>query len=342
MLALQVALSALGNGLTLLVVALLLRDARHILSARIAVALFSCSIGYSIIMLDGSLHLVRPVVQGAVVLNAFTASLGWLFGRALLEDDFHLGRLEWSVFGALTTLALGANLEVFGIAWPGQDLVRLVGYYASLAVMAHVAWIALSGFRNDLVNARRLARAWFLLFVILSYVVLMVMDALAFSTVWLGVVYDVTTILINVSIVLWAGELRLQQLAPDAPAPAVPSLTPQQAKAWRKLEALMEHEHVYREPGLSIRALSARLGLPEHQLRALINGALGHRNFAAFLNGYRLTEARTALSDPEEGRSILVIALDSGFQSLSTLNRAFRREYDETPSDFRRRHVSTI
>jgi hypothetical protein len=37
--------------------------------------------------------------------------------------------------------------------------------------------------------------------------------------------------------------------------------------------------------------LSAKLSVPEYRLRRLINQKLGHRNFSAFVNGYRLSEA---------------------------------------------------
>jgi hypothetical protein len=41
-----------------------------------------------------------------------------------------------------------------------------------------------------------------------------------------------------------------------------------------------------------------RLGLPEYRLRQLINQGMGYRNFAAFLNFYRIADTKTALADP--------------------------------------------
>jgi AraC-like DNA-binding protein len=68
----------------------------------------------------------------------------------------------------------------------------------------------------------------------------------------------------------------------------------------------------------------------------LINGQLGYRNFAAFLNGYRLDEVKAALNDPtQRGVPILTIALDAGFGSLGPFNRAFREAEAMTPSEFR-------
>ena len=65
----------------------------------------------------------------------------------------------------------------------------------------------------------------------------------------------------------------------------------------RRLDHLMSVERIYRQEGLTIAVLAARLDLPEHRLRQVINEGLGHRNFNAFLNRYRIDEAKAALSD---------------------------------------------
>lgn len=106
-------------------------------------------------------------------------------------------------------------------------------------------------------------------------------------------------------------------------------------------------ERAYRREGLTIGSLSARLGVPEYRLRQLINEGLGHRNFNAFLNGYRIEDAKTALADPEQRDvPVLTIAMDAGFQSLGPFNRAFKASTDLTPTEFRRlalaRHASTV
>jgi hypothetical protein len=87
----------------------------------------------------------------------------------------------------------------------------------------------------------------------------------------------------------------------------------------------MTVDRAYRQEGLSIGQVALRLGLPEYRLRQLINQGLGYRNFAAFLNFYRIADAREALADPAAQAEvpILTIALDAGFNSLGPFNRAF-------------------
>jgi AraC-like DNA-binding protein len=105
----------------------------------------------------------------------------------------------------------------------------------------------------------------------------------------------------------------------------------------RRLERRMTVERAYRREGLAIGPLAAELGVPEYRLRQLINEGLGHRNFNAFLNRYRLDEAKAALADPEQKDvPVLTIALDAGFQSIGPFNRAFKADTDLTPTEFRR------
>jgi AraC-like DNA-binding protein len=84
---------------------------------------------------------------------------------------------------------------------------------------------------------------------------------------------------------------------------------------------------------LTIGSLSAELGVPEYRLRQLINEGLGHRNFNAFLNRYRIEEAKAALADAGQKEvPVLTIAMDAGFQSLGSFNRAFKAATDLTPN----------
>lgn len=105
-----------------------------------------------------------------------------------------------------------------------------------------------------------------------------------------------------------------------------------------RLEHVMTTERTYRQEGLTIGLLAARLRMPEYRLRTLINDGLGHRNFNAFLNRYRLDEAKAALADVSQTEvPVLTIALDAGFQSLAPFNRAFKADTGLTPTEFRRK-----
>jgi AraC-like DNA-binding protein len=107
-----------------------------------------------------------------------------------------------------------------------------------------------------------------------------------------------------------------------------------------ELEVLMASEG-WRREGLAIGDLARQLGVPEHRLRRLINQRLGYRNFADFLNGYRIEAAKRRLADPGEARvTVAAIAFDLGYGSLGPFNRAFRAATGATPTEWRRRALA--
>jgi AraC-like DNA-binding protein len=125
----------------------------------------------------------------------------------------------------------------------------------------------------------------------------------------------------------------------DAPPASKPKTTPQAVNALllNRLEQLMTKECIFRQERLTIGALASRLAVPEERLRRAINEGLGYRNFNAFINHYRLEDAKTALSDPSQRDvPVLTIAMEAGFESLGPFNRAFKADTGMTPTEYRR------
>jgi len=97
----------------------------------------------------------------------------------------------------------------------------------------------------------------------------------------------------------------------------------------------------WRRERLTIGQLAQDLGMPEHRLRRLINGRLGYRNFADFLNARRVEAAKQRLANPNFARTtVAVIAFDLGYGSLGHFNRAFRAATGATPTEWRRRALA--
>jgi len=199
-----------------------------------------------------------------------------------------------------------------------------------------------ASWRDDLVDARRRLR----LIIVVSLALVTMLNAGLFaahgpsSRADLASLAAISAVLTGLAAVSW-GLLNLQarDLFNGQPAAARPAHSPPPEQAER-LARLMTEERVYRED-LTIGSLAARLGMAEHQLRRLINDGLGHRNFSAFVNGYRLAEAQQALADPTQVEvSILTIALDTGFASIGPFNRAFKAQTGVTPSAYRRAALS--
>jgi AraC-like DNA-binding protein len=93
-------------------------------------------------------------------------------------------------------------------------------------------------------------------------------------------------------------------------------------------------EGFYRQENLTLKVLARAMTLPEYRIRAVINKELDYRNFNEFINAYRILEAAQRLVDEPE-TPISNIALDVGYRSLSSFNRAFRKEKNTTPTAYR-------
>ncbi|MDN3639721.1 helix-turn-helix transcriptional regulator [Simiduia curdlanivorans] len=114
------------------------------------------------------------------------------------------------------------------------------------------------------------------------------------------------------------------------------------AEVLQQIHALMDNEHIYQDMELTMGQLAYRLKLQEYRLRKIINSGLGYRNFNDFLNSYRISEAAQRLSNTKEANiPITTIALDVGFRSISTFNKAFKSHFDTTPTAFRRTQLTT-
>lgn len=75
-----------------------------------------------------------------------------------------------------------------------------------------------------------------------------------------------------------------------------------------------------------------------HQLSWIINDVL-HLSFSSLINGHRVEEVKTRLSDPSfNSTSILQAALEAGFGTKAAFNRAFKKHTGLTPSEFKNKN----
>ncbi|WP_280262820.1 AraC family transcriptional regulator [Nocardia wallacei] len=94
------------------------------------------------------------------------------------------------------------------------------------------------------------------------------------------------------------------------------------------------------DPRLSVKTLADRLGKTRRQLEfAMVT--VRRTTPAALLRETRLRRARARLEDPTNTRTVGEIASESGFNSLSTFNEAFVREFGEHPGEVKSRARSS-
>ena len=335
----------------ILIAVLALRDARHLVQGRIMIIL-GLTLGAMLVSTaPAEIRPPSPLYEALRLFDTANIVFVWWFSLAIFQDEFRLRTIHWLGLGAYLGVGLPLRIEYLFDLQDLPFIFEIAVRVISLAMIAHMFWVALSGLRDDLIQARRLTRLWYIVGMAVATSLIVIGEM--FYTTLTGDNSDPPTIsLIRTAIIfpaVAAGaylyfSLRTQALLFETTAPRLapkPAIDPRDSATHARLVAAMTEDKLYREHGLGIGDLAARLNVPEHQLRALINKGLGYRNFAAFLNQYRLAEARAALADPQQARTpILTIAMDAGYASLATFNRAFKAEEDITPSAFRAKALS--
>lgn len=97
----------------------------------------------------------------------------------------------------------------------------------------------------------------------------------------------------------------------------------------------IEAEGWWREEGLTLGEVARRLGTSERSLSRALNDGAG-RSFNTRINAMRVRAVQAAMMQPGESRDLLTLALDHGFASKASFNRAFREVAGTTPSQWRR------
>lgn len=107
----------------------------------------------------------------------------------------------------------------------------------------------------------------------------------------------------------------------------------------KKLRHLMEVEKCYREADISLQSLSEKLSVSPHLLSQILNEKL-NRNFADFINTYRIDEAKEILKSPRGARTkISTVAFDVGFNTMVAFYNAFKKYTGKTPARFKKEEV---
>jgi AraC-like DNA-binding protein len=295
----------------------------------------------------GSDDWLGPAILPLTALCVAKAALFWLFARGLFSDGFRVGGRHLVVVAATVSWGLWQQLALMprvqqGLAAPAEQLAA-GGFELWVVVLALLALNeAWRGLAVDLLERRRRLRilvvtgiAGFLLAAVVVQAYNVVQGT---ATPPLLVIANLVLITTAALAALW----HLLQLRTESwlePERAVASPGELGALELRVLEALQREIaelHVYREEGLTIALLAARLRTREQVLRRVINKGLGYRNFSDFLHAFRIREACERLRRAEDARlPVLSIALGVGYGSIGPFNRAFKARMGMTPTQFR-------
>lgn len=105
-----------------------------------------------------------------------------------------------------------------------------------------------------------------------------------------------------------------------------------------KIFAYLESETPYLDPSLSLRSLADQTEVHPNKLSFLLNEHIG-KNFNEFINQYRIEHFKKLVTDSANSHiSILGLAYESGFNSKTVFNTAFKKEVGITPKEYQKQH----
>ena len=102
------------------------------------------------------------------------------------------------------------------------------------------------------------------------------------------------------------------------------------------LRERVQRKNLYRDPKLTLKKLASSMKLNINDLSQTINSGLD-QSFNDFINEMRVDEVKRKMEDPKYAHlSQLGMALESGFNSKATYNRAFKKFTGMSPSSYQK------
>lgn len=306
---------------------------------------------FAALLLAISCYVLTPLVGQepwlGVVHSLQTAVPGlfWLFSASLFDDHFKLQR--WQI----GLVAITVLLPLVGRMLTAYDFILRILPQGLEFILVSLTLIAVARYwREDLVEHRRKLRLWFCgLNGLYLFILLFLREVVFPGTAWLasleylpaaGMLLATNAILLEYKTSIFSpSSMRIEPLRTvEQTTPIVQPSRSEHSDIIDGLIQLIDEQHIYRQTGITIGRLADQLGVQEYRLRRAINHGLGFRNFNDFLNKYRISEVAKRLADPEERQlPVLTIALDTGFRSLSSFNKAFKEIHHIPPSAYRRK-----
>lgn len=262
----------------------------------------------------GWLHLVPAGIQFAYLGGAFVLL------RQPFKNDW-LGRSALA-YDVITGMGVIVGLVTYGLA--GWALIRRYG-----------EWLPRQRSDDHRFALAWLSRAVAALFVLLAmwtgYGVADLLHPLGYGGL-MGLYVGIAAIALFIGIEGWRHAALPFPAMVDA-EPLIPPSTDWTARAddWADR---VRRERLYADPEVSVAGLARTLGTNTAYISSAFNEGMG-QNFSTFINRLRSDEVAARLRDGA-GDDLLDLALDCGFSSKASFNRAFRAAFDCSPSEYRR------
>ncbi|BDX08068.1 helix-turn-helix domain-containing protein [Planctobacterium marinum] len=324
-------LTGFGLGLLAILLVIITRDFYKVLAARVFLILLIATAGF---LLD------RIVPDEWRWLTAsLTGALPALFWL-LCQYVFARRPDVKTLWGALAFYSFFAPIvaRIFSISSTDQLylVAKQIPVYVEYVIMLHGIWVVVVNWSDDLVDSRRELRGAFLS--VVGAALIWASWTLNFGygeRNWLPALISVAALI--VAMILLKGRkgvlLSTVPVVDKTAQQEKKKSTSQQEIEAAKLTEIM-NAGFYRTEKLTLSMLAQKMQLPEYKTRSLINQTLGYRNFNDYINQLRIADASKRLISDLEA-PILNVALDVGYRTLSSFNRAFKEIQGLNPTDYR-------
>ena len=279
----------------------------------------------------------RHASLGATFFAKMTVLFIWWFIQCSFSERFRFDIFRLGVGGLWLGVVI---LDFLRSRWGLEGFWDYSGPVLALALMLHLVWVLISGRENDLRNRRRALRIW-LPAAIIALVFMDVGVDVVFGFDWRPamMVFTQNTLIfcLTVGLVVTTINVDANRYAPLSKVVSQDVKISKLSQNGQRIYHLMTEEAIFLNPDLRLSDIVARLPISEASTRALIHSEFGCEHFRTFLNRYRINHAQTLLRDAARSDDKLIaIAFDSGFASLASFQRAFKRELGSTPSNWRK------
>ncbi|MFC3092799.1 AraC family transcriptional regulator [Alteromonas sediminis] len=273
----------------------------------------------------------------------------WLVSLSIFGD--HKVLKPWQYWLASSTLLIPFLTLIVQLVF-AFDLRSYPAFYGltkygamalELALICYAMIVAMKNWQDDLVQERRYMRGSIIALAgIYVFGIILIEQLFNVEWAWLRPLEFALLGAMMIWINLLLFTLRQGTLFDEVKSSSQEQSTHQSmSPELKRIVNAMTQEQLYREEGMTISVLAKHLAIHEYKLRKLINGELEYRNFNDFLNYYRIKEVSEKLEDTQQKDiPVLTLALESGFRSLSSFNKAFKATHGMTPTEYRHTHLA--
>jgi AraC-like DNA-binding protein len=102
-----------------------------------------------------------------------------------------------------------------------------------------------------------------------------------------------------------------------------------------RIEAAMQNDRLYKNPELSVQVLAKQLDIKPYLISKSLSEIFNKR-FNDYVNEYRVKEVQLLLQNADNSKyTLLSLAMEAGFNSKSSFNRAIKKQLGISPSELK-------